>query len=131
MHRLLIVRMALLAGCLWNVPALEGADATKKEPLPLIKVASDLFDQTDGQTLGLPSIPGEHTVLYHATEDSYKFCHQQNIGIFKDRLYVMWSNGILPEDQSIGLRFNLFPVLARSMGREFVIYCWFTNAQDP
>ena len=100
MHRRLIVSMALLAGCLWNVPALEGADATKKEPLPLIKVASDLFDQTDGQTLGLPSIPGEHTVLYHATEDSYKFCHQQNIGIFKDRLYVMWSNGILPEDHN-------------------------------
>lgn len=76
------------------------AAALGEETTPLIEVAEGLFDQSQRDTLGLPAIDGEHQVLFRASEDSYTFCHQQNIGIFKDRLYVMWSNGIEKEDHN-------------------------------
>ena len=55
------------------------------------------------KTLGLPTVKGEHTILFRATEGSYKYCHQQNIGLFNGRLYAMWSNGIVDEDSTITL----------------------------
>ena len=61
---------------------------------PLIKTARGLFDQEQPESLGLNSIPGEDQVLFHAKAKSYKFCHQQNIGVYQDRLYVMWSNAV-------------------------------------
>ena len=81
------------------IPALV-ASAFDVGPTRLIQVAEGLFDQSQRDTLGLPIIRGEHYVLYRATKDSYKFCHQQNIGVFQDRIYVMWSNGIDKEDHN-------------------------------
>ena len=72
------------------------------EPLPttepLIEAAEGLFDQDQLSTLGLPVIVGENVTLYRATSEGYKFCHHANIGVFEDRLYAMWSNGIEHED---------------------------------
>ena len=65
-----------------------------------IQAADRLFDQTNPETLGLRTVKAEHRLLYRATEDSYKFCHEQNIAVFKDTLYVMWSNGIQHESHN-------------------------------
>lgn len=97
---IILVTVALLVRCLLVSAVLSEENGGAKGPPALIEVTEGLFDVGDPQRLGLPTIQGDHTVLYRATEDSYKFCHQQNIGIFKDRLYVMWSNGILPEDHN-------------------------------
>ena len=87
-----------------------------------IQAADRLFDQTNPETLGLRTVKAEHRLLYRATEDSYKFCHEQNIAVFKDTLYVMWSNGIQHESHngqrimysqsSDGLRWSTPVVLA-------------------
>jgi len=97
---LIIVILALIAEGLAHELVFGDEDAASNDTPQLIQVTEGLFDPTDPRTLGLPTIPGEHTVLYRATEDSYKFCHHANIGIFKDQMYVMWSNGILPEDHN-------------------------------
>ncbi len=65
---------------------------------PLIEAVEGLFDQDQVATLGLPVIAGENVTLYRASAEGYKFCHHANIGVFEDRLYAMWSNGIEHED---------------------------------
>jgi len=65
---------------------------------PPFRAVKGLFDSSNLQTLGLPRIQGEHTQLYYAPEDGYKFCHHPNLVVFKDRLYCMWSNGKVSED---------------------------------
>ena len=65
-----------------------------------IQAADRLFDQTKSVTLGLRTVKAEHRLLYRATEESYKFCHEQNIAVYRDSLYVMWSNGILHESHN-------------------------------
>ena len=74
--------------------------ADEPEPFGPIKIVDRLFDQNSPATLGLSMIRAEHQVLYRATEDGYKFCHQQNLGVWKGRLYLMWSNGLTHEDHN-------------------------------
>ncbi len=73
------------------------ADESEESPL---RIVDRLFDQRNPVALGLPVIRAEHQVLYRATEETYKFCHQQNLGLWKARLYLMWSNGVTHEDHN-------------------------------
>jgi hypothetical protein len=68
-------------------------------PAP-IRARPGLFDQSNANTLGLPTLRGEQTVIYTAPQDGYKFCHHSNLVVFKDRLYAMWSNGKVHEDSN-------------------------------
>jgi hypothetical protein len=72
----------------------------ERSDAPPIKIAPRLFNHKDEAKLGLRTVKGEHQVLYRATEDSYKFCHEQNIAVYNDKLYVMWSNGITHESHN-------------------------------
>ena len=65
-----------------------------------IRPAAKLFDQRQPNTLGLATIRGKHRSIYRATADGYKFCHHANLGVWRDRLYLMWSNGIAHEDHN-------------------------------
>ena len=69
------------------------------ESAPL-RIVDRLFDDENPTTLGLEAIPGDHTVVYRATEGNFTFSHQQNIGAFDGKLYLMWSNGITHEDHN-------------------------------
>ncbi|MFP6621526.1 MAG: exo-alpha-sialidase [Pirellulaceae bacterium] len=82
--------LALLAGGL----VLQAADP---EAVPL-QAAPGLFNTTDTDTLGLQKVPGQHRMIYRASETGYKFCHHPQLVVFQDRCYAMWSNGILAED---------------------------------
>ena len=62
------------------------------------RTTTGLFDSSNLRTLGLESVKGTNTLLYQATDDGYKFCHHPNLILFSDRLYCMWSNGIVDED---------------------------------
>jgi hypothetical protein len=64
----------------------------------LLRAAEGLFDSEDAKTLGLKAINGKHALLYRATDAGYKFCHHPNFVLFNDRLYCMWSNGLVHED---------------------------------
>ena len=91
---------ASLPLCVVVLAAAMGSSYAKSKVQPLIKITSGLFDQEKPESLGLNLIHGEHRILFRATAESYKFCHHQNIGIYQDRLYVMWSNGIVHEDHN-------------------------------
>ncbi len=82
--------LALLAGGL----VLQAADP---EAVPL-QADPGLFNTTDTDTLGLQKVPGQHRMIYRASETGYKFCHHPQLVVFQDRCYAMWSNGILAED---------------------------------
>ena len=82
--------LALVAGGL----VLQAADPTA---VPL-QAAPGLFDTTDADTLGLQKAPGQHRMIYRASETGYKFCHHPQLVVFQGRCYAMWSNGILAED---------------------------------
>ena len=91
---------ACFALCVVGATACLDVSQVQAQSGPLIKTARGLFDQEQPESLGLNPIPGEHQVLFHAKAESYKFCHQQNIGVYQDRLYLMWSNGIVHEDHN-------------------------------
>ena len=74
--------------------------AERAEKMAPLRTVDRLFDQRNPVTLGLPTVRAEHQVLYAATADSYKFCHQQNLGVWNGRLYLMWSNGVTHEDHN-------------------------------
>lgn len=65
---------------------------------PPYQAAPGLFDR-ESHTLGLEVLESQHRMLFYATEDSYQYCHHPSLVVFKDRLYCMWSNGIIEEDQ--------------------------------
>jgi hypothetical protein len=65
---------------------------------PPLQATKELFDLTQPKTLGLKQIPGQHTILYRASQTGYKFCHHGQLIVFQDRCYAMWSNGVLAED---------------------------------
>jgi len=86
--------ISFLGVLLLGLVIVQAADPGK---LPL-QAAKGLFDLTQPETLGLKQVPGQHTILYRASETGYKFCHHSQLVIFQDRCYAMWSNGILAED---------------------------------
>jgi hypothetical protein len=67
---------------------------------PPIRVKLGLFDQSQRPSLGLRTLKGEHSILFQATKDGYKFCHHSNLVVFKNRLHAMWSNGKVHEDSN-------------------------------
>ncbi len=65
--------------------------------VPPFGVSPELFDR-ESHTLGLKLLNSQHRILFRATEDSYQYCHHPNLVVFRDKLYCMWSNGIIEED---------------------------------
>jgi hypothetical protein len=86
--------LVALFGCFGSLAL--GAD---EQPAPF-RAAEGLFDKDDLKTLGLKTIPGEHTMLYRAPDDGYRFCHHPNLVVFRGRMYCMWSNGLVNEDDA-------------------------------
>lgn len=80
-----------------EVTGIAAAIAVESAPL---RIVDRLFDHENPATLGLEAIPGDHTVVCRATEANFTFSHQQNIGAFAGRLYLMWSNCITHEDHN-------------------------------
>ncbi|MBC8289625.1 MAG: exo-alpha-sialidase [Planctomycetes bacterium] len=70
------------------------------EPPAPFRAADGLFDKNDLKTLGLKTISGQHTMLYRAPDDGYRFCHHPNLVVFRGRIYCMWSNGKVNEDDA-------------------------------
>ena len=70
-----------------------------EQPAPF-RAAEGLFDKAQPGTLGLKPIPGQHTMLYRAPDDGYRFCHHPNLVVFRGRMYCMWSNGKVNEDDA-------------------------------
>ena len=66
-----------------------------------IQVVDDLYSfKPPGQVIpSLPKIPSKRHVIYRATDASYKFCHHPCLMHFQNRLYCMWSNGKVHEDE--------------------------------
>ncbi|MDA0824897.1 MAG: exo-alpha-sialidase [Proteobacteria bacterium] len=73
-------------------------DPSQPDAQPPFDIAPGLFDAAQPRTLGLATVPGIHTIVYRAAEDTPKFCHHPNLVIFRDRLFCMWSNGLVDED---------------------------------
>lgn len=96
-HMLRSPGIALLFFLLSSLTACEEAEHLHTTK-PLIEAIEGLFDEDRFATLGLPVIAGENVTLYRATAEGNKFCHHANIGVFENRLYAMWSNGIEHED---------------------------------
>ncbi len=96
MPRLIWTLLPVLLGWLAACDAAENPPETE----PLIEAVEGLFDQDQPATLGLGVAVGENVTLYRASAAGYKFCHHANIGVFKNRLYAMWSNGIEHEDHN-------------------------------
>lgn len=65
---------------------------------PAFQAIPELFDR-ESQTLGLKVLKGQHSMLFRATADSYQYCHHPSIVVFRDKLYCMWSNGLIEEDK--------------------------------
>ncbi len=65
---------------------------------PPYQTPTSLFDR-ESHTLGLDTIESQHSLLFRATEQSYQYCHHPNLVVFRDKLYCMWSNGIVAEDE--------------------------------
>ena len=57
-----------------------------------------LFDASQPRTLGLDKLAFAETVLYRATERTYRFCHHPNLVRRGDEVWCMWSNGRVGED---------------------------------
>ena len=64
---------------------------------PPFQATPELFDR-ESHTLGLEVLDSQHRMLFRATEDSYQYCHHPNLIVFRDKLYCMWSNGVIEED---------------------------------
>lgn len=94
----LMPRRLTRCGAAILVVALTTSWLTEVPAQPPIKIRNGLFDQGKPLTLGLSPIKADHQILYRATEDNYKFCHHANITLWKNSLYMMWSNGIEAED---------------------------------
>ena len=58
-----------------------------------------LFDASQPRTLGLDKLAFAETVLYRATERTYRFCHHPNLVRRGDEVWCMWSNGRVGEDE--------------------------------
>ncbi|MCH7988729.1 MAG: hypothetical protein IID46_06190 [Planctomycetes bacterium] len=65
---------------------------------PPFQTPPKLFDR-ESHTLGLKTLNSQNRLLFRATEDSYQYCHHPNLVVFREKLYCMWSNGIVAEDE--------------------------------
>ena len=65
---------------------------------PPIQLSDGLLDLQQADGLGLETIEGTQTLLYKATEKTHKFCHHANLVVFQQRLFMIWSNGLVDED---------------------------------
>ncbi|MEO1999000.1 MAG: exo-alpha-sialidase [Planctomycetaceae bacterium] len=86
--------------CILICTGLPSAELTFADDSAPIRTSAGLFDQQQPTTLGLTAIRGRHQHIYRATADGYKFCHHANLAAWRDRLYLMWSNGIAHEDHN-------------------------------
>ncbi len=75
-------------------------DLSAAEPPAAIRADDGLFDNGDLKTLGLKTISRRNTMLYRAPDDGYRFCHHSNLVVFGGRMYCMWSNGKVNEDDA-------------------------------
>ncbi len=64
---------------------------------PPFQSSPNLFDR-ESHTLGLKRLDSQHRMLFRATEDSYQYCHHPNLVVFREKLFCMWSNGVIEED---------------------------------
>jgi len=94
------IHILAVIGCAASALMPAGAHGDERPDAAPIKIAPRLFNNKDEATLGLATVKGEHQVLYRATEDGYKFCHQQNLAVWQGKLFLMWSNGITHEDHN-------------------------------
>jgi len=91
--------LALILGIISNNAAISsstGGDGNQ----PILYVTDKLFDTSDDKSLGLPLLDTERTVVYHATDQNWKFCHTPNLMVYNDQIYLMWSNGLRDEDSA-------------------------------
>ncbi len=67
-----------------------------------IQVVDDLYSvESPGQVIpSLPKIPSKRQIIYQATDARYKFCHHPCLMHFQNRIYCMWSNGRIHEDET-------------------------------
>ena len=65
----------------------------------MFRIQKDLFDQAKPDSLGLSTVRGEHTLLYKAADNEYRFCHHPSLAVFNDRIFCCWSNGLTGEDE--------------------------------
>lgn len=72
----------------------------RADPPEPFRAVDGLFDADDLKTLGLTTISGRHTMLYRAPDDGYRFCHHPNLVVFRGRMFCMWSNGLVHEDDA-------------------------------
>ena len=66
---------------------------------PPLGISSGLFDSSQPRTQGLAKLKIEETVLYKATARTHKFCHHPNLVRQGQRVFCMWSNGRVGEDE--------------------------------
>ena len=66
---------------------------------PPLGIRSGLFDSSQPRTQGLAKLKIEETVLYKATARTHKFCHHPNLVRQGQRVFCMWSNGRIGEDE--------------------------------
>ena len=66
---------------------------------PPLGIRSGVFDSSQPRTQGLAKLKIEETVLYKATARTHKFCHHPNLVRQGQRVFCMWSNGRIGEDE--------------------------------
>ena len=66
---------------------------------PPLGISSGLFDSSQPRTQGLAKLKIEETILYKATARTHKFCHHPNLVRQGQRVFCMWSNGRVGEDE--------------------------------
>ena len=66
---------------------------------PPFETVEGLFDASRPRTLGLSVLKFRETVLYRATETTFRFCHHPNLVQRGKRVWCMWSNGRVGEDE--------------------------------
>ena len=92
-----VLRVAAPCILVLAASAARHALAAPPEDAP-IRIRAGLFDTTQPTTLGLQTIPAQHALVYQASPQTFKFCHHANLAVWRDKLFLMWSNGITHED---------------------------------
>ena len=92
-----VLRVAALCILVLAISGARHARAAPPEDAP-IRIRAGLFDTTQAKTLGLQTLPGKHTLVYQASPQNFKFCHHANLAVWRNKLFLMWSNGITHED---------------------------------